>query len=100
VHPNGVGQSFYDCNALDTFTEPSALEACNAYAATQAAMSGYGCTNVWSCTGHSPFFVCYGNETTGDCPGPCWSYSGTYIGDVDITCQCYNNQFIDDASWE
>jgi hypothetical protein len=34
THSNGVGQSFYDCTATGTYSEPQALAACEAYVAS------------------------------------------------------------------
>lgn len=73
-HSNGVGQNFYDCNALGTHNVTQATEACNA----DSGASGT-CTDGWTSgsTGNVLTSVCRtaGNGTTGSCV--CWGYQGS-----------------------
>ena len=74
THTDGVGQSFYDCNALGTDSQDEAMEACHAYAASIGVPTS-DCTGNWVCSGQ-PSQVCIdfsGNSAT----EYCWGYGGT-----------------------
>jgi hypothetical protein len=74
VHADGLGQNFYDCNPLNTHTDPSALEACTAYAISIGG-SGANCSDGWQCQSAGGY-VCYGNTAGTTCTEYCWGYSG------------------------
>jgi hypothetical protein len=96
VHSNGWGQSFYDCNPLNTFTSANAIEACTAYAKTVGGTSS-NCQDVWECSGVPPTFVCYSSTNLNQCYGPCWNYaSGAQQGGVEGGCTC---PFTKAATW-
>jgi hypothetical protein len=95
THSNGEGQNFYDCNALDTFTAPSAIEACTAYAVTKGG-SAANCQDVWECGGIPPTFVCYADPNLHTCYGPCWAHVGSVAGGVEGSCSC---PFTKTGSW-
>jgi len=78
THANGVGQSFYDCAALDTYSEPEATAACNAYLATVSttgACTGIECTSVHGAITYAA--VGYFNSSL---VGYVWVYGGTTNG--------------------
>src|SRR5208282_5635146 len=79
THSNGLGQNYYDCNPLGTYTSVTATEAGSAYelsiGGTAANVSG-----GWSCTGSSLVSVCATN-TSGN-PLFCWGYQGSETGQV------------------
>jgi hypothetical protein len=83
AHDDGVGDKFYDCNMLGTYTDPSAIEACQAYA---RGMGGdpTQCSDGWSCNGVDTQSVCYAPSGNGT---DCWNYSGMNAGQVtDFSC--------------
>jgi hypothetical protein len=82
-----VGQSFYDCNALGTHTDPSAMAACTAYALTQGG-SAANCSDGWTCPVNSATAVCYGNTSGTTCTKFCWYYLGSSIGTVTSCSAC------------
>jgi len=90
AHSDGVGNAFYDCNALSTYNVTTALEACKAYAASIGGAAtncsdGYECGCPSACK--PPPVVCYVDATTQAC-SYCWGYtSPTDQGWVeDCTC--------------
>jgi hypothetical protein len=85
THSDGLGQSFDDCNPLETYSASSALEACSAYAAATGGTAA-NCADGWECPSVSATMVCYVNTTT--CLGPCWGYSGALAGKVEDSCVC------------
>jgi hypothetical protein len=76
VHPDGVGQSFYDCNADGTYTEVTATEACTAFALS-AGGTAADCSGGWTCKGSATTTVCYSTDTGNTCADYCWLYEGT-----------------------
>jgi len=95
THSNGVGQSFYDCNATSTFSLTTALEACTAYAVSVGGTAA-SCKDGFTCTGSKPpFQVCFVTGS-GSCSNFCWGYSGTQGGNV-YTCSCPNTTT---ANWD
>lgn len=68
-HSNGLGQSFYDCLPLSTFTLQSAMAAADAWSAGTSVDMGGICGAG-----------CYGRQTTTSCAT--WCYSGGYTGQV------------------
>ena len=86
MHTDGVGQSFYDCDAPGTYTEASALEACAAYAATVVGGTAANCSGGWTCTQvPSALEVCYAKTGGAICENYCWAYAGTIAGTV-VSC--------------
>jgi hypothetical protein len=84
VHTNGVGQSFYDCNPVQTHTLTSAIEACLAYAQTVGGNAN-DCVGGWGCPpgSTSVVAVCYAAQGgTVNCDNYCWTYVGPTSGDV------------------
>jgi hypothetical protein len=76
-----VGQNFYDCNPVPTFTSGVAMEACAAYAASIGG-SASNCSADWDgCPGISGDSVCYApGNTCGS--GDCFGYSEESAGNV------------------
>jgi hypothetical protein len=82
THSNGVGGSFFDCNATSTFNEPQAQEACEAYA-------GKGqCSGSSLCCAVGLAGLCLlGSTAMSECGAVqgqcfCWQYSGNAPGTV------------------
>ncbi len=82
THGTGLGQAFYDCSPLNTWTDKSAREACAAYTGNPNQ-----CTDDLTCTGSPDAgpYVCNG-ALNNNCD-TCWSYGGTDIGTVS-NCDC------------
>jgi len=95
THADGWGQSFYDCNALGTFTSASAVAACAAYALTMGGSSA-NCLDIWQCSFSGPTYVCYGDPSGASCDGPCWDYTGGQAGGTEGACSC---PFSSTAMW-
>jgi hypothetical protein len=79
AHSNGLGQTFYDCNAVGTHTQASATAAANAW---NAGTANYDMTGICGSG-------CYGRQTANSCA--VWCYSGNLAGQVgrnDISVQC------------
>jgi hypothetical protein len=77
THSTGLGQSFYDCNPLDTWTDLSAMEACAAYAATVGGTAA-NCSDGWGCMANPNLIeVCYGDTSGTTCTKFCWAYAGS-----------------------
>jgi len=74
THADGLGQSYYDCNPLDTYTEAQAYEACAAYATTVGGTSA-NCADAWTCEGGGDS-ICYGNTAGTTCTTFCWVVTG------------------------
>jgi hypothetical protein len=76
-HSDGVGQNFYDCNPLDTYSAGSALEACTAYAVSLGKTAAY-CSDGWGCEANTSLDeACYTPQADGStCSTYCWVYSG------------------------
>ena len=81
AHNNGVGQTFYDCNALGTYTESTAIEAAQAYTGNGADTYEVICPGLGNLPG-----------VEGDLPGASggyvWYYSGNYKGWVVTSADC------------
>jgi hypothetical protein len=77
LHDNGVGQSYYDCEPVGTYSASLALKACTAYTGSASLCVSYPCTPsslgpiICSALAVSPK-VCM-----------CWSYGGSNVGQVD-----------------
>jgi hypothetical protein len=85
THGDGLGQSFYDCNPLGTFSSVTALEACQAYAASIGGAAS-NCSDGWECNNVPPAVVCYVVGST-NC-SYCWGYTaGTDAGWLE-SCTC------------
>jgi hypothetical protein len=92
IHSNGVGlssiglgQNFYDCNALGT------MSALQAQAACLAAFGNAGrCTSL-ACKPQPAYYVC-NTDTLGNCLNTCWAFGGTQKGQV-TDCSCPGNTF-------
>ena len=84
THTDGVGNSFYDCNNLSTFSSVTAIEACTAYALSVGGTAA-DCSDGWTCSDPTtPSTVCYG----ADCSTYCWGYTaGKDAGEVE-NCSC------------
>jgi hypothetical protein len=77
THTNGLGQSYYDCNPLNTFSMTAATEAATAYE-TAIGGSAADVSGGWSCPALPTItMVC---ATTGGNPTYCWDYSGAQSG--------------------
>ena len=81
THSDGVGDTFYNCNAVGAPTQSAALAACAAYTGDPSACSG-----SWTCNGVSTVSVCY-QLSDGGCGDYCWNYSGADNGVV-TDCSC------------
>jgi hypothetical protein len=78
-HSNGLGQSYFSCDALGTLTLAAATAAANAW---NVGTASYDMSLV--CGGG-----CYGRQTPSGCA--VWCYSGNFAGKVDrndISTQC------------
>jgi hypothetical protein len=68
VHSNGLGQSYYDCNPLGTYTAAAALEAAAAWNPSGAPASGLSCASQY-CLGwqasNACAVWCYGQDILG-----------------------------------
>jgi hypothetical protein len=74
AHSNGVGQTFYDCEAQGTFTQTLAMEACVAFTGTNT-----------QCVA-APVGVCGSSRaicSNGASTCWCWTYAGTGAGTVE-----------------
>jgi hypothetical protein len=89
THQDGVGQSYFDCNALGIHNSSQALEACTAYALTQGKTAN-ACTDLWNCSaygGGTINFVCF-SASPGTCTNFCWQYAGPEQGWVTSCANC------------
>jgi hypothetical protein len=86
THNNGVGQHYYDCNALSTFNLNQAKAACLAYVQTIGGTAA-NCTDGWQCGGAGPVLVCSQNTAGTTCVSYCWGYNGALVGAV-TGCSC------------
>jgi hypothetical protein len=96
THSDGVGQSYYDCNPLGTYSSVTAIEACTAYA-NSVGGSAANCSDGWTCTGDTIADVCYGNTAGTVCSTYCWGYAGAEASFV-YTCACPDAKA--GVSWE
>ncbi len=95
THSNGVGQSFYDCNPVGTFSYVTAHEACAAYTGdpTPANCKTFGCQGE-----PSSWAVVCSNEVGGNASAcVCWEYVGGQIGKFDTSCECPS---VSDGTWQ
>jgi hypothetical protein len=76
THADGVGQAYYNCNAVRTYSEAAALTACAAYAASVGS-NGSNCVGGLTCPGSSVPTVCF-TTSGGECASYCWQYTGVY----------------------
>jgi hypothetical protein len=81
VHSNGLGQHYYDCQALDTFNQTQAMEACIASGGTANT-----CVQLQCISGQTTSDVICNNSGAGNCD--CWQYDGAFAGHVNTSCQC------------
>jgi hypothetical protein len=91
MHSNGVGQSYYDCTAVGTYSQGQAQAACLSFTGNAAQCA------VASCTGPGQnVVVC----SSGAATCQCWNYTGTIAGHVHpsatATCAC---PALGDPSW-
>jgi hypothetical protein len=75
-HANGVGQSYFDCNAPGTYSEMAAFSACTAYALSVGSNAA-NCVGPLTCRGSSVPTVCF-TDNSGSCASYCWQYTGVY----------------------
>jgi hypothetical protein len=75
-HADGVGQSYFDCNATGTYSEATAIAACTAYAVSVGA-SAASCIGPLTCKGSSVPTICF-SSGGGACANYCWQYTGLY----------------------
>ncbi len=87
THSDGVGQSFFDCNAPGSYNQAQAQSACTAYTGNAGACTP---STVSCCNGLMLGNLCLGSSTTdhsvcGSAGGKCycWQYSGTNSGKVE-----------------
>lgn len=85
THSDGLGQSFYDCNPLGTFTVGEAIEAGTAYEVSVGG-SGVNVSTGWSCGSQITNLVC-ATDSSGN-PTYCWDYSGAQAGQVFAANNC------------
>ena len=71
-HQNGVGQSFFDCIPLSTYSAPQANAACNAFTNNISQCLQFNC----AVSGHA---VC---STGSPVSCICWNFDGTYAGSL------------------
>jgi len=88
AHTNGVGQTYYDCNPVSTFTLVTATEACTAFAPTVGGTAA-NCSSGWTCPGDKSSYVCYGTGSGANlaCVDYCWAFATGEAGAV-FTCSC------------
>jgi hypothetical protein len=81
-HDNGVGQTYYDCTPVGTYSSALALKACIAYTGSAAECVSYPCKNAPD-GGPPPNgpIICSSGATTKNCI--CWSFHGNDMGLVD-----------------
>jgi len=77
THSDGVGQDYYNCLPVDTYTQTTAMEAGTAYEISIGGSSANVSTG-WSCPNNSLVFVCATNSA-GDAL-LCWGYEGSETG--------------------
>lgn len=92
AHSDGVGQSFFDCNAKATYSETTGFSACTAYALSVGATAA-DCFGPLYCSGNSAPTICFGTGGS-QCTSYCWEYAGKYAdggaGTVwDCTCPAH-----------
>jgi hypothetical protein len=76
LHDNGVGQTYYDCAPIGTYSAGLALKACVAYTGSAAKCVSYPCTP----SSLGPI-ICSAGDSTKNCM--CWSFGGNDVGTVD-----------------
>jgi hypothetical protein len=88
AHTNGVGETYYDCNPVSTFTLVTATEACTAFAPTVLGTAA-NCSSGWTCPGDKNSYVCYGTGSGASlaCVDYCWAFATGEAGEV-FTCSC------------
>ena len=90
-HENGLGQVFFDCNPLGTYTHDSALSAADAWTTTGTTYDG---TTLCGAS-------CIGRQTTTTCAVWCWA--GGWQGQValgsTLVCQCPGATGAVTATW-
>jgi len=98
-HDNGQGQSFYDCEPLNTYNLAQAIKACAAFTGDPASCTDYGdaCTGS---LGGATSVVCGDPAANADCA--CWAYAGddvgyTYNDPMGKGCKC---ALIGDPTWD
>jgi hypothetical protein len=86
THFDGLGDPYFDCNALNTHTLETATEACSAhYFVHQIGDFPPSCSNVQCGSGDQ--LVCL-LASDGVTPTVCWDYSGSSAGHVSPTGLC------------
>jgi hypothetical protein len=79
----GLGESFYDCNPLNTYNATTAAEACYARFGSAGGCASFRC-------GTQPYYyVCDASSVGGKqtCGSTCWAFGGTQVGNV-TDCSC------------
>jgi hypothetical protein len=76
LHDNGVGENYYDCTPIGTYSSALALKACIAYTGSAAQCVSFPCSNPKN----GPI-ICSSGATNKNCM--CWSFNGNDIGLVD-----------------
>ena len=77
THSNGLGQSFYDCVPIGTYTSATASDAAGAYVAVNGGASSGG----WTCP-QAPSIPMVCATTSAGTPLYCWGYTGSIAGQV------------------
>jgi hypothetical protein len=88
AHSNGLGQSYYDCGALGTYSSATAQAAAAAWAPT-------GGTNTTDVQGN-----CLSRQTATACAT--WCYAGPFLGKVNlntISVACIPPQTLSSPTW-
>jgi hypothetical protein len=78
LHDNGVGENYYDCTLVGTYTAALALKACLAYVGPDA---GTECVSFPCSNPSNGPIICSSGATTKNCM--CWSFGGNDVGLVD-----------------
>jgi hypothetical protein len=75
THSNGLGQNYFDCNPVQTFTANTATEACMAYTAVVG-----GTCQTFTCGAVTNPVVCAADASS--TPTACWGFTGANAGHV------------------
>ncbi|MGB9235539.1 MAG: DNRLRE domain-containing protein [Terriglobales bacterium] len=79
-HSDGLGQSYYNCSPLNTYTETTAFEAGTAYEVSIGG-SADNVSTGWSCPNAPSLLSVCATNSDGD-PLFCWGYEGSQTGQV------------------
>jgi hypothetical protein len=85
MHSDGVGETYYDCAPVGTYTDAEALAACTAFATAHGGSMADCESNDCPATKNSPtdYIVCSDGVPNSGIPCYCWGYGGPSKGNVD-----------------